>query len=140
MKIKIVENEQQLQDAYTVRCEVFVEEQGVPEELEIDDLENEAIHFAGYDDEKPVAASRMRLVDGYGKMERICILKDYRGKSYGKELLLFMEQVAKEKGIDKSKLNAQTQAEAFYQKLGYTTISGEFMDAGIPHITMTKNL
>ncbi|MFC4403274.1 GNAT family N-acetyltransferase [Gracilibacillus xinjiangensis] len=140
MEIKIVENEQQLQDAYSVRYEVFIHEQSVPEELEIDDLEKEAIHFVGYEGKTPVAASRIRLVDGYGKMERICIVKPSRGKGYGKELLLFMEQIAQEKGMKKSKLNAQTQAEAFYRKLGYETISSEFMDAGIPHVTMTKVL
>ncbi|KAB8139083.1 GNAT family N-acetyltransferase [Gracilibacillus oryzae] len=140
MDIKIVENEQMLQDAYSVRYTVFVDEQNVPEELEIDELESEAIHFVGYIGDKPVAASRMRFVEGYGKMERICILHEYRGRNFGKELLIYMEKVAKEKGMDKSKLNGQTQAESFYKKLGYETVSGEFMDAGIPHVTMTKAL
>ncbi|SFL36321.1 Predicted N-acyltransferase, GNAT family [Gracilibacillus orientalis] len=140
MEVKVVKSEEELQDAYKVRSVVFVEEQGVPEELEIDELEKEAIHFIGYDNGDSVAASRMRFVGGYAKMERICVLKSQRGKSFGKDILLFMEDKAKEKGIKKSKLNAQTQAEKFYQSLGYETISGEFMDAGIPHVTMTKSL
>ncbi|MGN8644577.1 GNAT family N-acetyltransferase [Gracilibacillus sp. HCP3S3_G5_1] len=140
MKLKEVKTEQELQDAYKVRFEVFVEEQGVPEDLEIDDLENEALHFIGYQNEKPAVASRMRFVNDYAKMERICVIKAQRGKGFGRDILLFMEEAAKQKGMKKSKLNAQTQAEAFYQSLGYETISGEFMDAGIPHVTMTKSL
>ncbi|MGP4041142.1 GNAT family N-acetyltransferase [Gracilibacillus sp. D59] len=140
MELKVVKTDKELQDAYKVRSIVFVEEQGVPEELEIDDLEQEALHFVGYHNDEPVAASRMRLVDGYAKMERICVLKSQRGRGYGKDILLYMEDKAKEKGMKKSKLNAQIQAEKFYQSLGYETISGKFMDAGIPHVTMTKSI
>lgn len=68
------------------------------------------------------------------------MLKEARGKSFGKEIIQAMEKVVQEKGFKKAKLNAQTHAEGFYQKLGYHTISGEFMDAGIPHVTMIKEL
>jgi predicted GNAT family N-acyltransferase len=140
MNVKIVETEEELQQAYDIRMVVFVEEQKVPPEEEIDDLEGSAIHFIGYDKGKPVAASRLRFVEEYGKLERICVLEDARGKSFGKEMIEAMEQVVKEKGFYKAKLNAQTQAEGFYEKLGYHTVSGEFMDAGIPHVTMVKDL
>lgn len=140
MNVKIVESEEELQQAYDIRMVVFVEEQNVPPEEEIDDLEGSAIHFIGYDHENPVAASRLRFVEEYGKLERICVLKEARGKSFGKEIIQAMEKVVQEKGFKKAKLNAQTHAEGFYQKLGYHTISGEFMDAGIPHVTMTKEL
>lgn len=140
MNVKIVESEEELQQAYDIRMIVFVEEQNVPPEEEIDDLEGSAIHFIGYDHEKPVAASRLRFVEEYGKLERICVLKEARGKSFGKEIIQAMEKVVQEKGFKKAKLNAQTHAEGFYQKLGYHTISGEFMDAGIPHVTMIKEL
>ncbi|WP_058308114.1 GNAT family N-acetyltransferase [Gracilibacillus massiliensis] len=140
MEIKIVNTDQELKDAYQVRSIVFVEEQGVPEELEIDDLEKEAVHFVGYHGKNPVAASRMRFVDDYAKLERVCVLADNRGKGYGKDIIFFMEKVAKEKGLEKSKLNGQIHAEAFYQSLGYKTISDEFMDAGIPHVTMIKSI
>lgn len=140
MNVKIVESEQELQQAYDIRMVVFVEEQNVPPEEEIDDLEGSAIHFIGYDHENPVGASRLRFVEEYGKLERICVLKEARGKSFGKEIIQAMEKVVQEKGFKKAKLNAQTHAEGFYQKLGYHTISGEFMDAGIPHVTMIKEL
>lgn len=140
MEIKIVETDAQRKDAYFVRNTVFVDEQNVPAELEIDELEEEAIHFVGYEKNEPVAASRLRLVEEYGKLERICVLKGYRGLSFGKQIIQEMERIITEKGFKKAKLNAQVQAEEFYGSLGYKTISGEFMDAGIPHVTMTKQL
>ncbi|ENH95912.1 GNAT family acetyltransferase [Gracilibacillus halophilus YIM-C55.5] len=141
MDIYVVNNEKQQQDAFDVRYEVFVNEQNVPEEEEIDRYEEEAIHFVGYTNDRAIAASRMRLINSYAKLERICILKDHRGNGYGKDLLLFMEETAKQKGASTSKLHAQTQAEEFYQSLGYEKTSSDvFMDAGIPHVTMTKSL
>ncbi|MFP7494763.1 GNAT family N-acetyltransferase [Terribacillus saccharophilus] len=140
MEIIVAENSIQQQDAFQVRTLVFVEEQKVPADLEIDELENESIHFVGYEDGIPGAAGRMRFVDGYAKLERICILKDFRGKRYGNDLMWTMEEEAKKRGMKKAKLNAQIQALPFYERLGYTTVSEEFMDAGIPHKTMTKQL
>ncbi|WP_339228763.1 GNAT family N-acetyltransferase [Oceanobacillus sp. FSL K6-2867] len=140
MNLKTVETKKELQDAYQVRMEVFVDEQNVPPEEEIDDFEATATHFVMYDQDKPIAASRLRFVDEYGKLERICVLKTYRGKSCGKQLIDAMEKTIAHKGYQKAKLNAQTHAEDFYKKLGYQTISGEFLDAGIPHITMVKEL
>ncbi|WP_138416386.1 GNAT family N-acetyltransferase [Aquibacillus sediminis] len=140
MEVKIVTTEQQQQDAYHVRNTVFVDEQNVPPDLEIDDLEDQAIHFVGYQDKQPIAAGRIRLVEDYGKLERVCVLKEFRGKSLGKKIIQEMERMIAEKGQAKAKLNAQTHAESFYKSLGYQTISEEFMDAGIPHVTMIKQL
>ncbi|MFC4386882.1 GNAT family N-acetyltransferase [Gracilibacillus marinus] len=138
MKLYVVENDKQLEDAFQVRREVFVKEQGVPIELEIDDKEQDATHFIGYVEDKPIAASRVRFGDDYVKLERICIMKSVRGKHFGKDLVLFMESYAKEKNITKSKLHAQVYAIPFYEKLGYVVTSGEFDDAGIPHVSMKK--
>ncbi|RKQ32727.1 GNAT family N-acetyltransferase [Oceanobacillus halophilus] len=140
MEVKIVETHEELEQAYHVRMVVFVEEQNVPAEEELDEFDKTAIHFIGYEKKQAIAASRLRFTEEYGKLERICVIKEYRGKSFGKELILAMEDVIKEKGYKKAKLNAQTHAEEFYKKLGYETISGEFMDAGIPHVTMIKEL
>ncbi|SFA42935.1 Predicted N-acyltransferase, GNAT family [Parageobacillus thermantarcticus] len=128
-------------DALHVRRTVFIEEQHVPEEEEIDKFEQDATHFVLYDGEKPVGAGRFRTIDdGVGKIERICILPQYRDRGAGKQLMETIEMFAKEQGIRKVKLNAQTHAEPFYQKLGYDTVSDVFMDAGIPHVTMVKSL
>lgn len=136
-----VTNPNELEDAFNVRKKVFVDEQNVPIELELDDFEDEATHVVLYDGETPVGAGRLRLVDGFGKLERICVLSSYRGKGAGSIIMEKLEEIAQEKGVSNVKLNAQTQAEAFYQKLGYETISDNvFMDAGIPHVTMMKSI
>lgn len=141
LKAVVVTDEKQLEDAFSVRKTVFVDEQNVPEELEIDEYENEATHVVLYDGEKPVGAGRIRVVDGLGKLERICVLSSCRGKGAGSIVMNKLEEIASKKGIEKVKLNAQTQAEPFYQKLGYETTSTEvFMDAGIPHVTMMKSI
>ncbi|WP_394218617.1 GNAT family N-acetyltransferase [Halobacillus trueperi] len=140
MDIVKVRNKQQKDDAFYVRRVVFVDEQQVPLEIEMDEFDDTAIHFVGYEGNQPVAASRLRFVHGFGKLERICVTKENRGRSYGKQIIKSMEDVIREYAFDKAKLNAQTHAEAFYESLGYVTISDPFMDAGIPHVTMVKKL
>ncbi|GAB2532779.1 GNAT family N-acetyltransferase [Gracilibacillus alcaliphilus] len=140
MEIHTVKTETELKDAYKIRFEVFVDEQKVPTELEIDELEDEAIHCVGYHEGQPIAASRLRFVDNYAKMERICVAKSQRGKGYGKDLLLYMEDIATQRQYHTFKLHAQVQATAFYETLGYQVVSEEFMDAGIPHVTMVKQI
>lgn len=140
MNVKIIQSEGEKEQAFQVRTTVFVDEQKVPPEEEIDAYDDTAIHFVGYENDQPIAASRLRFADDYGKLERICVLKEHRGKAYGSGLIREMERVIADKGYKKSKLNAQIQAEKFYAQLGYETVSGEFLDAGIPHVTMTKLL
>ncbi|GAB3789760.1 GNAT family N-acetyltransferase [Virgibacillus kimchii] len=140
MNIIVAETKEEIDHAYQVRMKVFVEEQKVPTEEEIDEHDKTAIHFVGYEAETPIAASRLRFADNYGKLERICILKEHRGKHYGQQIIHAMEEKIMANGYKKAKLHAQTHAEGFYGKLGYQTVSGEFMDAGIPHVAMTKEL
>ncbi|PAV29168.1 GNAT family N-acetyltransferase [Virgibacillus profundi] len=140
MNIKLVDSLDEFEAAKHVRMVVFVEEQKVSPEEELDEHDETAIHFVGYEEGEPIAASRLRFVDSYGKLERICVIKEHRGKSHGTQIITAMEEIISEKGFTKAKLNAQTHAIEFYQQLGYETVSGEFMDAGIPHVTMVKEL
>lgn len=140
MNVKIVENEQELQEAYQVRKEVFVDEQNVPLEEEIDQFEDEATHFVLYKADEPSGAGRFRIVDGYGKVERICVKENARKTGAGKEIMHAIESFAKEKGVPALKLHAQTHAIPFYERIGYEVISEEFLDAGIPHRTMKKQI
>lgn len=140
MEVRIVSNEKELADAYSVRKTVFIGEQNVPEEEELDQYEEEATHFVLYEDSEPAGAGRFRVLDGLGKVERICVLKSQRGTGAGNAIMRKIEEYAKSKGISALKLNAQVHAIPFYGKLGYTVISEEFLDAGIPHKTMKKQL
>src|SRR5690625_3664793 len=75
MEVKIVTTKRERELVYKIRKKVFVEEQHVPIEEEIDTHEEEAIHFICYHNEKPIGASRLRFVENYGKLERICVLR-----------------------------------------------------------------
>lgn len=138
MNVTLVNSEKQLKDAYAVRVRVFVDEQKVPPDEEIDQHEESATHFVVYDQDQPIGAGRLRELDGFGKVERICIDSDYRKKGIGKLLMDAIETEGIKRGYTKFKLNAQIQAVPFYSKLGYEICSGEFLDAGIPHVTMKK--
>jgi len=138
--IKVVENQMELEDAFSVRKIVFVEEQNVPLDEEIDQFEQEATHFVMYHEGSPVGAGRFRVVDGYGKVERICVLKKARKIGAGKSMMKAIETHAQAQGLHKLKLNAQTHAIPFYGGLGYEVVSDEFLDAGIPHKTMMKEI
>lgn len=127
-------------DAFQIRTIVFVEEQNVPIKDEMDKFDAQAIHFVGYLHDQPIAASRLRWTDTYGKLERLCILKEHRGKSYGTKMIQVMEAEILKRNYHQAKLNAQTQAIKFYEQLGYKVKSNEFIDAGIPHVTMVKQL
>ncbi len=140
MNVKVCENEKEIQDAFSVRRTVFIDEQNVPEEEEIDQYEEDAVHFVSYQEGAPVAAGRFRVVDGIGKVERICVLKDARKTGSGKAIMLEIEAYALKNGLHKLKLNAQTHAIPFYANLGYEVVSEEFLDAGIPHKTMIKKI
>lgn len=140
MKMILAKTDKELQDALHVRKEVFVGEQNVPMEEEIDEFENTSDHFVLYDEDEPVGAGRFRVKEGQGKVERICVLSTTRGKGAGKRIMNFIEEHARSKEVPALILNAQTHAIPFYENLGYSVTSDEFLDAGIPHKSMKKIL
>lgn len=143
MNSKRISTEQDLKTAFQIRKKVFVEEQGVPIEDEFDvfdALNKDCEHILVYYNEQPVGTGRVRWVDGLGKLERICILEPYRKFGLGKIIIKALEEIAEEESITQVKLHGQTQAEGFYKKLGYHTSSNIFMEDGIPHILMLKEL
>lgn len=127
-----------------MRKQVFVEEQGVSESVEVDewDRPGAAQHVLIRDGGQPIATGRVRRFDdGTAKLQRIAVLPAGRGQGYGQRLVQAMEACAREAGYSRSLLDAQSHAEEFYQKLGYRTISPEpFLNEGIPHVRMVKEL
>lgn len=143
VNIKRITTEDDLQKAFDIRKVVFVEEQQVAEEDEFDEFDvlNESCpHILLDDQQQSIGTARFRVVDGVGKLERICVLPSHRGLGIGKVIVRELEDIAAEKGVAKLKLHGQTHAEEFYEKLGYKTTSDIFMEDGIPHIVMEKEL
>lgn len=132
-------------DALHIRHVVFVDEQKVPVDLEIDDLEVQTEHLVVYDTDvdgnEPIATARiLELENDTYKVQRVATLKPYRGQGYGAKLMREVEAHAKKEQAKKLVLGAQNTAIPFYEKLGYTTDSEEYMDAGIPHHDMIKKI
>lgn len=145
VEIVNVTTDEQLQMGLSIRKTVFVEEQKVPAEEEIDEYDvigANAHHFLLLDNGLPAATGRLIYYKaGTAKMQRIAVHQQYRSKGYGRILLLAMEERARELGLEASILDGQCHAEAFYTKLGYEVISKEpFYDAGILHVRMQKAL
>ncbi|MFJ5770954.1 GNAT family N-acetyltransferase [Psychrobacillus sp. NPDC093180] len=143
MNSKRIAEDSDLQKAFDIRKEVFVKEQGVPLEEEFDQfdtLDGQCEHILVYYEDEPVGTGRLRVVDGIGKLERICILESYRKFGLGKVIVKALEEIANRKGLAQVKLHGQTHAEGFYEILGYETASDVFIEDGIPHILMIKTL
>jgi predicted GNAT family N-acyltransferase len=130
-------DENDMKRCFDIRKEVFVGEQAVPADLEIDRQDDTARHFAVKADGQMVATCRVRFVGSAAKIERVAVLKDYRNKGIGRVLMRYlMTELGKNSQIQLFKLSSQSHAVPFYEKLGFKTRGGEYMDAGIPHYDM----
>ncbi|WP_339308537.1 GNAT family N-acetyltransferase [Paenibacillus sp. FSL R5-0519] len=144
-EISYVSTEEQLKQALEIRHHVFVIEQQVPAEIEIDQydvISPDVHHVLLSTDGQAVATGRLIYYSkDTAKMQRIAVLESHRSFGYGRVLLLAMEELARELGLSYSVLDAQCQAQKFYEKLGYEVISEEpFYDADILHVRMKKSL
>ena len=121
-----------------IRLKVFVDEQNVPLELEWDREDERCEHALAYaPDQTPIGTGRL-LPDG--RIGRLAVFKEWRGQGAGSALLVYFLKLAREKGFTTVRLHAQTRAMAFYARHGFEAHGDEFMDAGIPHIEMSRSL
>ena len=128
-------------DALAVRRAVFIDEQRVPEHLELDGRDDDAMQFVAYADGEPVGAARLREYDeSTGKVERVAVVEKRRGTGLGRELMAKVEATATDEGFDRLVLHAQVPVVGFYERLGYDVTSEVFEDAGIPHREMRKRV
>lgn len=123
-----------------LRRVVFIEEQGVPEEDEIDDKDDTALHLLATENDTPVGSARLLLQGKTGKIGRVCVLKSHRGTGLGAALIRAALKELRAQGMTTAKLGSQTHAIGFYERLGFTATGPEYMDAGIPHRDMVLTL
>ncbi|QLG50571.1 GNAT family N-acetyltransferase [Natrinema halophilum] len=141
LEIRVADTDREREDAFAVRHEVFVEEQGVDEELEYDEHDETAIHFVAYGGDEPIGAARLRdLGEGVGTVERVAVRESWRENGVGRALMATLEERADALGFVTLKLHSQTRAAPFYRELGYERRGAEFEEAGIPHVEMQKPL
>lgn len=128
-----------LKDSYKVREEVFVKEQGFTEEF--DNIDKTCTHVVAYDFDNSIATGRVFVNrDGNYTLGRICVLKTYRKKGIGRQIIESLEKVAMEKGAKELHLGSQLQAKEFYEKLGYISIGELYYEEGCPHVHMVKKV
>ena len=144
MKIIQAETAEQREACFRIRFAVFVREQGVPAELEMDELDQPGsgcTHFLIVEDEQPIGTFRCSYESpDTVHFQRFCILPEMRGREYGRAALDFVKNHYRARGVCKITLNAQCRAIGFYEKCGFSVTSGIFDDAGIPHRAMQIDL
>ncbi|SHH65720.1 GNAT family N-acetyltransferase [Marivita hallyeonensis] len=126
-----------LTDCLALRHTVFVEEQNVPLELEQDEFDATAIHLLARVDGVPTGTARIVVMDGTGKIGRVCVLKPARGTGLGAALIREALDILKDtQGVTRAVLGARTDALGFYERFGFTAYGEVFDDAGIDHQMM----
>ena len=142
--IKILESKEELDLGFALRIKVFVKEQNVPIELELDDKDHSdnTVHIGYFHDDRLIGVARLIDMDkDIIHIGRVVIDKDYRGKGIGRKLIVGCETTAKNilKREIIIELSAQIQAEKFYESLGYNRVNDKiYLDAGIEHVDMRK--
>jgi predicted GNAT family N-acyltransferase len=120
----------------SVRRVVFIEEQKVPENIEIDGRDPDCCHVLACDGAgNPIGTAR---IDRTGKIGRMAVLPEYRRLGVGRKMLQAIIDCGRAKGIKDFHLSAQISAIGFYRKMGFLTYGEEFEEAGIRHINMRK--
>lgn len=149
--VRVVEDPADVEACFAVRKEVFVREQGVPEDLEYDAYDAVAVHvLAVREDGVPLGAGRLLYGESatakvggdltVGSLGRLAVTREARGLGVGVALVRAVEDAARARGLAAVDLHAQTHALGFYERLGYVAYGPEFPDAGIPHRAMRRPL
>lgn len=139
--IKLVEQESELEAAIQVRFRVFVSEQAVPPEEELDEVDSSATHAIALVQGKVVGTGRMLpQEDATAQIGRMAVDLAWRRKGIGRQILEFLEETARAQGMRRSMLNAQEYVKSFYTVHGYREHGYTFLEVDIPHVEMHKRL
>ena len=133
----ICDYEPHTDDICAIRYKVFVDEQNVPVELEIDGFDGEAKHVLTFVDGLPIGTGRI-LSDGH--VGRVAVLKNFRGLGIGKSIMKELIKCAQDLSLEKVWLSSQWHAHSFYLDLGFVCVGEIYKEAGIDHIKMFRTL
>ncbi|MBU3582527.1 GNAT family N-acetyltransferase [Polynucleobacter sp. 15G-AUS-farblos] len=123
--------------AYAIRQTVFIEEQGIPKELELDEFDPIAWHALAFWEDQCIGTGRLVAVNqNAGQIGRMAVLADFRGQGFGKAILIQLIDLAANQGMSTLTLHAQVSAIPFYEKFGFMAQGSIYEEAGIPHRNM----
>ena len=134
LKIRLIRNKKELNQVLKIREIVFIKGQKVPVDRERDGLDNISHHFIVLFEDKPIGCARIRFIKGNAKLERIALLKKYRGKGFGKTIVDYLVKYCIRKNAKEIVMGAQHYLKNFYMRCGFKPRGRIFMDAGIKHV------
>jgi len=137
LQIELHDWERAHAEASRIRLAVFVQEQNVPREIEMDAHDAVSVHALAYDSGTAVGTGRL-LPDGH--IGRMAVLREHRARGVGAAILTRLVAEARRLGMREVVLSAQTHALGFYRKQGFVPSGGVYMEAGIPHQEMRLGL
>ena len=141
LSYKLVASDRELKEAFEVRKKVFVEEQGIAENLELDEHDKEALHMVVKDGERVIGTARVLfLANNQAKIERMAILKPFRHKGIGSGIISFLNEELRNRQVAQVVLHAQYAVVDFYKSCGFEKSGSLFWEAGIKHIRMERRL
>ena len=141
MLIKRAESAQELNGAHSLRLQVFVQEQGIPQELDLDDLDATAFHAVAIENNVVWGTGRLILyTPGHGVIGRMAVALPLRRHGVGGKILTFLEKQACSQRVRRVTLHAQSYVKEFYARHGYCEEDKPFMEAGILHVQMFKEM
>jgi predicted GNAT family N-acyltransferase len=133
---RLIESHEDMEKSFNIRRIVFIEGQDVPEEIEMDELDDSALHVLCEVDGQPVATGRLNFFENEIKVGRVAVLKEWRGKGIGTKVVEFLITEARKGSNAVIYANVQTWTESFYARHGFETVSGIFLEADIEHVRM----
>jgi len=138
---KLVTTDEEMRDALEVRRQVFVQEQGVSEDLEYDGQDEEALHMVVKNEGRVIGTARVRfLANNQAKIERLAILKPFRRRGIGSNIFSFLKQELKSRQTEQIIIHAQCAIIAFHKSCGFKEVGSPFWEAGIKHRKMQMQL
>ena len=141
LSYNIVVSDWELKGAFEVRKRVFVEEQGISEDLELDEHDMDALHMVVKDGERVIGTARVLfLAAGQAKLERMAILKPFRRRGIGRGIISFLDEELRSRGVEQVVLHAQDLAVDFYKACGFEELGSPFWEVGIKHVKMQRQL
>ncbi|MDO9537871.1 MAG: GNAT family N-acetyltransferase, partial [Thermoplasmata archaeon] len=132
-------NAEDMDAAKSIRLSVFVDEQNVPPEIEMDEYDELATHVLYLADDVPVGTGRLVDMPDGMKLGRVAVLSGYRSLGIGTEIVKWLLDRAKTEGHNRVYANVQINAREFYETLGFKAEGDLFLEAGIEHVKMVWN-